>query len=737
MSEAWRSLAIPAGGAATPAPAGAAGQTWREKALPGGKTAERKGPLLADVLKQQFSGEGRTQYPDAPELGTSGPSFSPFSEEGLTMAGAYALNPDEKAVQDIAAETLPGAKASLDDYGNPMIELEGKKYYVNKPGLSTADLFNFSGQTAVFAPAGKYGAAGATLLKRMARTGSAAAATSVSTDLATQQMGSKQGVDYGRASMAGVGGALFEGLSPLAVKAWRGIFRRNNLFDPAKGALSEKGRVVAHEAGLDPDTMSERLAREFADEARDAVNPQQAAGRVAGKEFDIPYTKGQASRDFKQLSNEEATRHGSFGDEAGDVLREFDELQQTRMQGARSKVQSEIAGGETTIARAGQAGDAVADGVRSRAEALGRRIDAAYEATRNTEAELSAKSFRGLTRRITGTIKETHDLDATLYPNTMRAIKNLGRIERRVRSRARNGQITGVDFRKIETERRKINTLIGNAQSSDKSALTKIKAELDDWIDDAFDNQLFKGDAEALRKMQDARKLRTQYGALYEARDPGDVAGKTVAKILAREDMTPEQVINNVLGRRGLGQLDASVQILERLKKIAGEGSPDWQALREAAWLRLSKEVGSDGFSPQKFTTRLNKVMDENQSIMRTLFSDDEMNMIQRFRDDVMRTVTPAGATNPSKSGYTAARLIRETLGRLGTMFTFSGNPVGGAIFFGLKRAPSVMGHRSAKRAVQGMSRGLPRAPYFGAVGAAAIPEAAEQGGAVYNKLTD
>ena len=109
-----------------------------------------------------FTGAGRTEFPDAPELGTSGPDVPAFSDKGLRMAGAYLTSADSEQIADIAVKTLPGARRHNDRFGNAMIQFENKDYYVNKPGISQADLYQLSGQVAAFAPAAK----GTALLRR-------------------------------------------------------------------------------------------------------------------------------------------------------------------------------------------------------------------------------------------------------------------------------------------------------------------------------------------------------------------------------------------------------------------------------------------------------------------------------------------------------------------------------------------------------------------------------------------
>lgn len=662
------------------------------------------------------TGAGRTEFEDAPELEfkSEHPLFSKGALEdtakALRLTLGYAVSTDPKQVQDIALKTLEGSKAKTDKFGNEMIVFRGEDYYINKPGVSGVDIFQLLAQAAQYAPATKFASAGKTIISRIRRAFIGASGTSVAGDVASEALGSDQGIDPVKAGVVGAAGGLLEGLSPLAVKAWRGILRKNSLFDEASGTLTEKGVKAAEEAGLDPTTMTQKMSRQFADEARDAVDPRHAAGRVQGDEFDIPYTKGQTTGDLEQIAREEATRNGAFGERAGGIVREFDEIQQTRMQGGRDQIQSAIAGGERQIARPAQAGEAIAEGVKTKAERLKAQIDTAYEATREVDARLDAESLKGVTRRVASVVKD-FDLDKDLNPRALRAIQNIASLEKRVANQNKSGRITAVAFRDIERQRRRIGKLIDGAQGSDRAALTRIKGELDNWIDDAFDNALYSGDESALRLMKEARSLRAKYGEMFEPRNPQDVAGKVLKKIVSDENMTPENVINNVIGRNGLGQNEASVAILRKIKTVVGEDSPDWLAMKEAAWLRLAKDIGTDQFSPSKFRTGINKVMETNRSIIDELFTPDEVAMMHRFRDDVMRTVTPDNARNPSKTSYNNSRLIREWLGRLGTMFTFGGNPAGGAIFFTLKRAPEVMGTRGARGAVRGAGPAIPNSP--------------------------
>lgn len=678
---------------------------------------ETEGPGFVESAASLVTGEGRTEFPEAPELGTSGPDVPPFSGQGLRMAGAYATSVEPEQIADIAVDTLPGATRHADKFGNVMIAWKGKDYYVNKPGVSEADMFQLAAMVAAYAPAAKLGAVGKSLLVRMGIVGGGSGATSVGMDVASGALGSEQGVSGTRAAIATAAGGAFEALSPLAVKAWRFVFGNPKLFDPATQTLTKRGEEAARASGLDPAQMDDVVRRMFAEEAEEAVTG--AAARTSGKEFDIPMTRGQATGEYGQLGREEATRHGAYGEKAGAIVREFDEAQQAAMREARGGIQARVGGGEARIATPQEAGETVAAGLARREEASGQLVREAYDEAAEYSAKLTPEGIKGLTRRLGQAVKDFAP-DAELHPATVRTLKRIGRLERQVPKRVKSGAPNfKVELKRIENERKIIGNAIGSAKNpSDRAALTRIKREYDTWLDDVFDNALFEGDDAALAALKSARAKRYEHGQLYEPRGPKDEAGKVIQKILVG-DRSPEQVMNYVFGRGRLGDKDVSVQLLGRLKAVFGDDSAEWLTLREAGWLKLSKEISVQTFSPTKYRNNLNRVMETNRTLMEELFPADQLAMFGRFRDEVMRTVTPEAMRNPSKTAYTLARLTREWTGRIGQMMMFSGNPLAGGVMFTSKRIPNILGARGARKATRPLLRPKPRAPGFVATGTA------------------
>lgn len=639
---------------------------------------------------------GKSQRePGIGELGTSGPSVPALSEEGLRMAAAYATSTDPQQIADIAVKTLPGATQKKDKHGNAVVTFEGKDYYVNRPGLSEADLFQLASQIVAYTPSAGIGMKGASLLSRAVLTGGTAAGTSMGLDKAAEALGSEQGVDVTKAAIVGAGGALFEGLAPTAMRAWNAIFRKNRFFNPRTGALTGRGRKAAQEAGLDVDDMTERLAKDFAEEAKQATSPRAALASAESKEFGIPYTRGQLTGNYKQIASEEAMRHGALGDDAGNVLRAHDRRVADSITGARHQVQGTLSDApEALYAKEAQAGADVLSGVKSRASLAKQAIGDAYERVPGESLRLTMDGVNTLSRSAQASVAD-FGIDKTLHPAATRALKNMKALEK-----LRGQGVSRVALKRLETERRKLANLVDSAKNAgDRTAVLRIKRAWDDGIDDAVDTILFEGDPTALTMLKDARELRASYGAKFESRNPQDTAGKIVEKMV-KYDATPEEAINYVIGRSGLGDKAGAVATLKRLKEIFKPDSQEWGALREAGWMRLSKGPGGEPLSPRKFNTAFNKVMEKNESLMRELYAPSEIALMRRYRDALMRTVTPDGAMNPSKTAYTVARLGRDLIGRLGMMATFSGNPGMGAGLFMAKRAPNIFGGLAAKRAL-------------------------------------
>jgi len=671
-------------------------------------------------MRDIISGDERREF-DIPELQAKRGS----PEQRAKMLLGYLSSADPKQIADIAVKTLPGATQRLDKFENPVVTFEDKDYYVNAPGASFADLVGMIGQTAAYFPAAKWAGLAKTVLGGMFKIATTSAATSAALDVVSGELGGEQPISGERALVAAGAGALFQGLAPAAVKLWRRFFSKPLYYNSKTGELTPKGRRAAVAAGFNPDDMGDDLSQVFAAKMKIAADPEEAAALSAGQEFGIPMTRAQATADAQQIAREQATAAGFRGEESGRMMRDFADAQQTAMQRARGEVQARLAGGEPSISPStaiGDTGRIVGEGLKGRAATARLGIDEAYEATREFKAHFTGNSLSGLLRNIKKEL--THiDIHPESTPNAIRALKRLSRLNKNISKVAKSRQpgpfgqgpipsriLSPVHLREFESARSRIGNLIGSAKNrTDKRALVRIKSELDKWLDDAVDNALFAGDDAALALLKKARAARREYGVKYEPRGRGDAAGKTIQKII-HEEQSPEQIVNWVFGKGKLGAKAESSLVAQRLKDIYGADGSEWNAIREMAWVRLTRELGEKGFSPTKYISNLKRALEENDTLMKVLFDMDEIKLFQRLATEVKRTVAADTAPVARKALHSFESLFRELAGRIGTQRVFAGDPAGALTFFVLKRIPA-LGKRGTRKALQLMKPSRPKVP--------------------------
>ena len=659
---------------------------------------------ISDIYKgavEYVKGDSRREF-DLPSFVT----VSDLPElQKLRIAGAYATTLDESRIADVIKAARPDVKISSDKFGNTIVNLEGQGYYINPPGFDfKTDVPQFAAQTIQFLPSAKFAAGAKTIAGRVARGFIGGAGTSAVQDAAVQALGAEQGIDPGKAGLTGATQGLFEGLTPIAIKAWRAIFRNPTLAvrgTDGRLTLSSRGVKAAREAGLDPDDIQGRMNQVAA--AFESMDPEEAASRAAANEFGLSLTSGQAKRDLQQLGREEAMRKGAFGPDAQAMMVEFAEQQRKEMIAAADRVQDMFAGGAKSIDREAPGAAFVLNRLTSRARRLDNQIDEAYEAFRNLgDVMYTGDDLSNLSKAIDGAI-EVFDPDETLHPGTMKIVKKLSKL---------SDEMDGpLNVNKLETFRRNINAAWkATTNPADKSALNSVREAFDNWMDDAFDNSLFSGDPDALDLLKDARFLRRHFSRLFQQQGKRDEAGRVVQMFLEKNP-DAEQAINYIFGRSDLGQKDVSVDVLRRLKNIFGDGD-EWNAMREMAWLRLTRTATGELKEPGKFRSTIQKAFNRNKNIIDVLFTPEEQSAILNLTEQFSKTITPKEVTNPSQTAFTLFRVARDLIRRGGTAATFSGQHLlGGGLFTLGRTSPNIMAARQARRAVRPTPRARPAAP--------------------------
>ena len=244
-------------------------------------------------------------------------------------------------------------------------------------------------------------------------------------------------------------------------------------------------------------------------------------------------------------------------------------------------------------------------------------------------------------------------------------------------------------------------------QSADYGNLVSIKRHLDDWIDEAIDAGLYSGDPQAMTLLQKARSIRRDYSLRFESQKGDMGAGKVIEKML-RDDVTNVQAVNMIFGMGAIGMKDTSVQIVRKMRLALGKDSPDFNLVKETAFMRMiygPKAAGRETLSYGGIKTRLGEMLDgRGTELTLELFSPEEITKLRAFREEIKRLIPPARATNPSKTGYEVARALEDVAGKLFFAFGFAtGNPaVAMAAAGGGQAARAITQSGAAKKAIVG-----------------------------------
>lgn len=459
-----------------------------------------------------------------------------------------------------------------------------------------------------------------------------------------------QSAATGAALGAFQGGASGEGAEGRLVGAGQGAALGGVLGGAGEAVISGAGKVVNRALGG----------------ARSPAPGVVPAERIAaGDEFGVSLSRGQATGDVTQQAYEEAARNAAKGAAAQRIVGGFDRQQAAELAAAREGVMPGAVPAE--------AGAAVADALKGRAQQLRSGAEDAYGAAAQKDASIASDEVAKLGQRVATRLEEEGIKLDTYgnYPGAQSAMNLLRRVSGF--EGAPEGQVVAQSLQGLEQARKGLLKVKG-ANQEDYRALGAIKRSFDDWITDAVDQKLFAGDATALDDLKQARSLWSQYKGLTKGGK--DDATPIIAKIV-NEERTGDEVANWLLASSNVGQVGKSARIASEVKSALGASSPEWEALRQAAWTKITTPAKGDG--PQAVSTAIMSFVDgSGKPLAQQLFTADELGKMYRLAKLMKYTVPEKAATNPSKSGYEVARAISGLVGlpAAGAAGTyFSGDP--------------------------------------------------------------
>ena len=143
-----------------------------------------------------FEGSKRTQFPEVKEFGGFGgaiPGKDMTAGQATKIGAGFFFTPVQEEMINIVKAQIPDSQILQDSYGNPIIVMpDGKAFYLNKPGASTADFAMLLSQILQYLPGANWATKpGKGIIKKVVQSGAAGGTTSVIQDVAAKPFGAE------------------------------------------------------------------------------------------------------------------------------------------------------------------------------------------------------------------------------------------------------------------------------------------------------------------------------------------------------------------------------------------------------------------------------------------------------------------------------------------------------------------------------------------------------------------
>ena len=642
--------------------------------------------------------------------------------EGFKTFLGYMSTTEPRALQDIILKSVEGAQGGEDAQGNPYVVIDGKPFYTNKQGLSPVDAFGFIGDLYQFLPVAKVASLAKGIGTRLGLAGLTSGTISAGKETGAQILGSQQEFDtlkVGLDAAFGAGGQVVGDALTAYVRAKKPVIN-------ASGEVSAQFKDVLKQAGINFDEFGEKgkqaildayknLGSKFGQEAQRVTSVASAAD--TGR---IPLTLGQATGDVRQVASEEAMRNAARGSLAQKIMQRFDIGQRKAIEEEAGLVGRTIAP-EARSATQTEAGGTIYEMLRGKQQQMKGAVSKAYDATDLRALNIPVSAVDEMPLRIQKVIQEQNlVLDPKLTPSAAEAFNEV----KNAVPKMQGVNVTDINLKSLESTRKKLNSFYGAASNdTDRTVISTIRNEFDNWLDDTITKGLASGDPEQLAKLKDARASARDYFNKFKVdpKAPDVDAQKVIDKIVSK-DLTPVETMNYLFGSSKIGENQTAVRVAKKFKEIFGENSDQFNEFRQAAYLRLVQDSQGNVKPSSKIVKEVDElIMGKGSQLANEIFTPEQVKSLREFRTALAKVVTPSEAMNPSKTGYEIARIGEDLAKGLGLMTMAGGDLATGAGITGLTAiVKPLRGATGAYQATRGVTAPTLQGGYGAPLGIAA-----------------
>jgi len=644
---------------------------------PGAQELESFGGILSypgQILSAITGRDAPIEFPDLPELLDMPSADTPgFFRRVIPNIQAMMTTDDLGKTEIFEAAFRDDEKwggAFVDDFGLPIIIWNDIPYYVNKPGLGGTDFSTFLGEVLKYAPASGFvgraksipgvvgrGAIAYPTTEAVAKLGESVLTpkTVASKDQTIEELGTEIGTLAAQDIAIDV--TLPKALTVLGKTIEVTADKSGNV---AK-SLVEKAKKVSPFPKITPDIIQRsRFPLTLGQKYSPVLDPK-----------DKRYTK--------QLATEDELRFGPAGGRGSERLRAFDERQIALIREDAEQLQREMGAGVIAEEYSGIPGVAadeiqkIISGLKSQKEEASQEI---YDALKQIRDEKRPKFGKDAIKNISQKMMDYVTINEGIYPSLLEqsgTLKTTYDFLKRINRQAGKKKFEDQTVDSIQRFRSNLGYKIGNAPlgSDDKRILTRLKAILDEGIDDSITRGFVSGDPDFIDQLKQASDLYSEYNSLVGGRaipalkklPEKERKVQKVLRTLGNEEYTTMEVVNLLFGQNKFKPDNSMPLVIDELKRIL----PENEFGRVQALLKdgiLTKAFGGkDGkITRLALTQNFDSTFRDQKDIIEKLFSPEEVKRIKELKEDVMPTLAAELKRNASDTAY----VLQGTLERLG-----------------------------------------------------------------------
>ncbi len=228
-----------------------------------------------------------------------------------------------------------------------------------------------------------------------------------------------------------------------------------------------------------------------------------------------------------------------------------------------------------------------------------------------------------------------------------------------------------------EMRRRLLATYKGATDATDRAAAKAIYAGFNDWLEEAASKALVNGDVKAAAQMRVARDITKEIRAVFEptGADGRKTAGAALIGKVLKAD-SGEGIVATLFGLNPATSQprQGAIEGLAMIKRAFDTFLPKeaahaaWADVKLANWLRLVQDKKGELFSPQVMLNNLKGAFANQPTLMRALYSPQELKVMRQFAGAVSRVAykDPNPSGTASGVGVMGRELGQTLLAALG-----------------------------------------------------------------------